>query len=69
MEKRTYRFKMITYPSGRVKCYVERPSDAWDRTGATHWVVTGVEVPEDLKSRGLKVEVEYVFKKVGERFQ
>ena len=59
---KTYRFRVISYPSGRTKCYVqqEKKHDK-DRT---HWMVTGMDAPRHVESLGYKVEVEYIFKRI-----
>lgn len=52
--KKNYRFRMVKY-GDLTKCYYQNE--------AGKWKVTGVNVPDDLKKRGLTVSVEEVTEK------
>lgn len=59
MEK-VYRFRIVSYPSGRTKCYVQ--TEHKHDKDRTHWMVTGIDAPRYMISKGYKVEVEYKIK-------
>jgi hypothetical protein len=52
---KTYFFRLVKYPSQRVRCYY------LDDSG--NWKVTGVDVPLALRNRGLTVEFEEMTEK------
>lgn len=65
--ERIYRFRVVTYPSGRTKCYIqEEKKHDKDRT---HWMVTGLDAPRYMISKGYKVEVEYKVKQATGEYQ
>ena len=53
--RQEYYFRLVKYESGLMKCYYINHDGEWK--------VTGINVPEDLEKRGLKVNVEEIAEK------
>jgi hypothetical protein len=66
---KTYRYKIATYPSGRKRCFIWREQNVKTNKVIGHWAAIGLDSPEYMTSKGYKVEIEYEFKKPGDKFK